>query len=242
MSANDQPNDNPNQLPTMGGGKKGGARPGSGRPSSASLQERAEGLDMRDQELIDREAKLIEREAALDSQGIDPNPAPIQPISDGTGKGENPKAVRVAMGKSKRLYADPYIKKYPHAKLMWVNDMNGDVQRWIDAGAEPVPRETQDSRTFEGITDRQDSKWVRAIGGDDGMGGHFWVYLLMMSLERYDEVELAPLRERQEDIKRAMSRGKDQSDGAGGELESYAPHLPTGGQGFEKIQDHIVGR
>jgi hypothetical protein len=87
-------------------------------------------------------------------------------------------------------------------------------------------------RVFEGITDAAESKWVRSIGGDDGMGGHFWVYLLMIEPEVYDEVKLAPQRARQELIRRAMKLGKDASgdDTAGPKLPSYAPYLPTGDQ------------
>ena len=230
-------------LPTMGNTSKGGARPGAGRPSSKQMDERADGLNMRDAELTDREAALQLREAALEGQGIDPNPAPIQPAqASREHSADNPKAIRKQMSQGKRLDATIYEKEHPDKKLMWVNDMNGDVQRWINAEAEPVPLLENASRSFEGITDAHESKWVRAVGGDDGMGGYYWVYLLMIDPEIYDDVELEPLRQRQQAIKDAMTAGRDASEGAGGELEAYAPNLPTGGRGFEQIQDHMVGR
>ena len=138
---------------------------------------------------------------------------------------------RKPLGQTRRLDAAPYLAEHPDKKLMWVNDMNGDVQRWIDAGAEPVPVKNRSGRTFEGITDTHESKWVRAIGGDDGMGGSFWVYLLMVEPEIYEQEHVAPMRERQEAIHRAMYGGRDQSDSQSG-LQSYAPHLPTGDRGM----------
>ncbi len=216
------------KLPTMG-------KQGPGRPSKAEMDEREALLEERERQLDERQERL---EAELEA-----NPAPIQSASEQTNrtKGENQKSIRRQMGQGKRLNADRYVELHPEKKLLWINEMNGDVQRWINAGAEPVPVETNDSRKFEGITDQHESKWVRSVGGDDGMGGHFWVYLLMIDPKTYDEVELAPLRERQQAIKDAMTRGKDQSDSESG-LESYAPNLPTGGRGFQQITDEITGR
>ena len=147
----------------------------------------------------------------------------------------NPKAIRRDIGRSKRLDADKYLEAHPEMQLMWINDLSGDVQRWIDEGAEPVPVLSKASKVFEGITDKVDSKWVRGIGGDDGMGGHFWVYLLMIDPKTYDEVKLAPQRARQELIRRAMKIGSDGSamDGTGPRLPTYAPNLPTGDRGVD---------
>lgn len=202
-------------------------------------------LDARENELANRERLLLEREAKLDAKGIDPNPAPIQSATAGapTNTAPNPQAIakEIEVG---RKFPDvqPYLDKYPDKKLMWINDLNGDVQRWIDANAEPVPRLINEARKFEGLTDKVESKWTRVVGGDDGMGGHYWVYLLMMDPQRYDQVALAPLRARQQAIQDSLIRGSDQSDGAGGELNSYAPNLPSGGRGFEQIRDHLTGR
>ncbi len=216
------------------------------RPVKPTSKTKAD-LQRENADLKDTVKAMEERMSALEARGIDPNPAPIQsatpePEVASMRGSQNQKAIRTAMGQPKRLDADKYIRAYPGKQLMWINDMNGDVQRWIDVGAEPVPVKGNDSRTFEGITDRHESKWVRSVGGDDGMGNHFWVYLMMIDPDTYEDVKTAPLRERQAHIKAALRRGRDQSDGAGEELESYAPNLPTGGQGFEQIQDHLTGK
>ena len=197
---------------------------------------------------LKKQIARMEAQATPDEgiQPVDQVPAPVQnlqtePEADLKG-GRNPKATAAPLGLGKRLDATKYNMKYPDKKLMWINDTNGDVQRWIDVGADPVPVLENASRTFEGITDRHESKYVRAIGGDDGMGGHHWVYLLMMEPELYDHVKVEPLRQRQKAIQEALHRGRDQSEGAGGELQAYAPHLPTGGKGFQTIQDHLTGR
>jgi len=233
-----EPENTTPSIPAMGDEATGGAARKAGRPSNAQLKDENVRLAA---ELDQLRSQVATQEAGP----LDPNPAPITPATADPAaalKGAaNQKAIRTVMGQAKRLDADKYVAAHPDKRLMWINDMNGDVQRWIDAGAEPVPVQTRNSRHFEGITDRHESQWVRAVGGDDGMGNTYWVYLLMMSLERYDEVKLAPLRARQAAIKEALSRGSDQSDGAGGELAAYAPNLPTGGRGFQQIQDHLTG-
>jgi hypothetical protein len=144
---------------------------------------------------------------------------------------DNPKAVRADMQQKRNLDADYYVQRYPDMQLMWINDIGGEVQRWIDAGAEPVQVENRSGRTFAGITDKHESEWVRAVGGDDGMGNHFWVYLLMIDREEYNRIKLDPVKKRQLDIQNALYSGHDQSDSRSG-LKSYAPELPTGDIGM----------
>ncbi len=164
---------------------------------------------------------------------------PRKPINEGMAdEREANQFGAVPLGQPRNLDADRYIAKYPGRKLMWVNDIGGDVQRWIDAGAEPVPRATA-GKVFEGLTDVTESKWERAIGGDDGSGNSFWVYLLVIDEDIYDRVHLAPERARQKAIDDAMRGGVNQSDEGqvmrqGGRIETYAPNLPTGtGRGLE---------
>ena len=158
--------------------------------------------------------------------------------------GHDSRSSRKPMGQVKRLDADKYVEAYPEKKLMWVNDVDGQVQRWVDAGAEPVPvkipgeRQAREVKEFAGITDRHDSEWVRAIGGPDGQGGTLYVYLLMIEPEVYDELVTYPERERQHNIRRRIMGGTDQSDDSTGpKLPSYAPNLPTGGTGFDESRD-----
>ena len=125
--------------------------------------------------------------------------------------------------------------------MLWVNDRRGDVQRWINEGAEPVPVHTKAAKVFEGITDAHESKWVRNIGGEDARG-HFWVYLLMINPQLYYELKTGPERERQRMIREAIIAGADQSNyGDGPKLPSYSPNLPTGdGMGFKESRETIA--
>lgn len=231
---------------TKSSGAMGGQRDGAGRKTNKELEDRSAGLDAQAEDLAKREADMQAREEALSAKGIDPNPAPIQPLNERVvhSKGENPKAIRKEMGRAKKLDADFYVAEYPEMQIFWVNDMDGDVQRWINAGANPVPVTRNSNRSFEGITDKLESKWVRAVGGSDGMGAYYWVYLMMIARARYYELEIAPVVERQDAMRAAMSRGQDQSKLSKSEagIETYAPNLPTGGRGLQKVTDHMTGR
>ena len=172
--------------PTLPGEPGGEMKVPAAKRTHATLDEREAAQETRQMEMDAREQELLAREkAAFDGTLPDRTS-----INEGTVEREhsqmNPKAIRRDIGRSKRLDADKYLDAHPDMQLMWINDLSGDVQRWIDEGAEPVPVVSKQSRTFEGITDKVDSKWVRGIGGDDGMGGHFWVYLLMIDPETYD--------------------------------------------------------
>lgn len=225
----------------------------SGRPTNKQLDDRSEQLDGKAADLERREKDLAAR-----MMDIRPMTEP-EPMDDDAELGpnmrrsvgrhaqrqthglHNPKAIRKPMGNSKRLDADIYNELYPDAQLMWINDRNGSVQRWINEGAEPVPVQTRAARIFEGITDAHESKWVRAIGGEDRRG-HYWVYLLMIDPQIYYEVKIAPERERQRMIREAILSGMDRSDySQGPKLPSYKPNLPTGeGQGFAETRETIA--
>ncbi len=204
------------------------------RPTTKELDERTAELETREQALAEREANLhaefepaMVRRTSTDELGA-------------SNEGQNPKSVRRDMGRAKRLDADKYLEIHQDKALMWINDIGGDVQRWIDEGAEPVPVVSKATRSFEGLTDKTESQWVRAIGGDDGFGGHFWVYLLMIDPEVYQEIKIDPQLERQAAIRASIQAGADQSDyGAGPKLPSYAPNLPTGGRGIDIQQETV---
>ena len=144
---------------------------------------------------------------------------------------------RMALGAQRTMNADFYVNKYPDKKLMWINDVNGEVEKWIEIGAEPVPAVNKALKHFKGITDRKDGEWVKVNVGADGNGGGLFAYLLMMDAEEYDYIKVQPLVERQKEISLALGRGTSEEDGAlprGGKVTTYAAELPTGGEGFER--------
>jgi hypothetical protein len=205
------------------------------KPAAPTAQE----LEERTAELEARSAELDKREANMHAE-FEPRPERTSIDELGARNDENPKAMRRDMGRAKRLDADKYLEIHQDKTLMWINDIGGDVQRWLDEGAEPVPVVSKAARHFEGLTDRVESQWVRSIGGDDGFGGHFWVYLLMIDPAVYQEIKIDPERERQAAIRRSIQAGVDQSAyGAGPKLPSYAPNLPTGGRGIDIQQETV---
>ena len=150
------------------------------------------------------------------------------------------KKVRRQIGAQIKMDMQPYIDQYPDKKLMLINDVDGDVQRWIDAGAEPIPSKLPDRKIFKGLNDRADSEWVRFVAGQNPTGEAYYAYGLMMDPKSYDEYKLAPQRQRQEDIHKAMRRGVVDNSGSfegGGDVKAYAANLPTGeGQGYNEIR------
>lgn len=205
--------------------------PAAKKPTAKQLNERDAELAQRQIDMDEREQTLLKREAEAfdktlpDRTSIDEGAAPADEHGD-----HNPKSIRKPIISGKQL-ADitQYLERYQDMQLLWVNDLQGDVQRWIDVGAEPVPVHSLAKKTFEGITDKVESKWVRSVGGDDGMGGHFWVYLMMIEPDAYHEVRIQPQLDRQELIRRAMKAGADESGMEGGiMIPTYAPNLPTG--------------
>ncbi|MGI9251266.1 MAG: hypothetical protein ACR2PR_08720 [Pseudohongiellaceae bacterium] len=220
--------------------------PMGGRPSKKQLVDRTKELNAREAEIEQREQALAQQAEEMEARQNEQPAITTLPPRQSTDEvvmratGENQKSVRRQMGQHRRLDVDKYVEKYQDKKLMLVNDMNGDVQRWIDEGAEPVPMMTT-RRQFEGITDKSESNWVRFVGGDDGMGNHFWVYLLMIDHDQYNEVKVSPERERQRLIHESIYGGGDRSemDGAGPKLPTYQPYLPSGDRGFDESRETI---
>lgn len=160
-----------------------------------------------------------------------------QPVKEGNHK--ETKTIRRGIGQQLRMDMTPYNDAYPNKQLMLINDMDGDVQRWLDAGAEPIPSKIAGRKEYKGLNDREDNEWVRFVGGQTKQGETFWVYGLMMDPDLYDEYKNAPNRQRQADIKKAMGAGHSEESGAlagGGSVQTYAANLPTGaGQGYNQI-------
>lgn len=240
------------QTPTMGAGAS------SRNMSRSELQkqnselkkeleqteERSAGQDMREGELDERERDLQQREerlAALEKASSQEGLPPRVSTNEGTLKehsqaATNSRATKDPLEMGKKFPdITPYLQKYgEEMQLMWVNDVDGDVQRWIDLGAEPVPWNVDRNRHFEGITDQHESKWVRIVGGESRSGA-FYVYLLMIGKEDYDRLKLAPVRHRQELIQRAMRMGV--TDESEADMPTYAPNLPSGERGLEQLRE-----
>ena len=145
---------------------------------------------------------------------------------------------RPDMGKRKRLDATFYqaLPEYADKTLFFINDQDGDIERWFEVGAEPVPKRTRSTQTFKGINDNVSNEWeYKTVGTDDG-GNPVRCYLLCMDSEEYHEVKIAPLLKRQREIESAMGMGKvDESakvmPNVKG-LRTYSPNLPDGGSGL----------
>jgi len=231
----------------------------NGPKVEAAIDAEQQQLDQRQAELDERDAILREREQQVDeaarqladastmasTPGALPERQSIDEVIARDGKGENPLAIRSEIENGKKFpNIRKYLEKYKGQKLLWVNEFNGDVTRWIEVGAEPVPLLVKPSQVFEGITDKVESKWVRAVGGEMA-GGVMWVYLMVCSNEVYERVRIAPQKARQELIRRAMRLGVNQSNenpqGQGFRVDTYAPNLPTGGTGYQEQHETAQG-
>ncbi len=142
------------------------------------------------------------------------------------------------------FYHEKYGAEY---KLMWILDEGGQLDRWIDAGAEPVERESRNSKKFEGLTNRHDSPYMRVVGGVDAGGNTVYQYLLMIAHELYDEIKTQPLRQRQKEIRQAMGldaeagedievQALDAMQGNKAGLKTYAANNLDGSAGFNQVR------
>lgn len=164
-----------------------------------------------------------------------------EPVTEDGSKAN--KNVRKGMGQQLKMDMTPYLEQYPNMQLMLINDIEGDVQRWLDAGAVPIPAKIPDRKIFEGLNDKVDNKWVRFVGGSRADNGEtYYTYGLMMEPEAYAQYKHAPMDQRKADIKASMTAGKTDQDGGanlpgGGQVMTYAANLPTGqGQGYNELR------
>ncbi len=152
---------------------------------------------------------------------------------------ENSKAVRPSLSRNMKLDSTFYEEDAPHMKHMKINDLDGDVQWWIDRGAKPVERKSEQRTIYKGLNDKGDSEYVCWHGGESD-GTPFKVWLLRMSPEDYQHYKTGPEEQRQKDIHNSMYRnaGKDPTGNSQG-AQTYAPNLPDGSgkQGFNQIRD-----
>ena len=152
------------------------------------------------------------------------------PITENNEKGG--KQVRPTLSNKYILDSEVYEQLLPDKKLMKINDVNGEVQWWIDRGAEPVPVMHDKRKTFKGLNDKNESEWVCWPGGTHD-GTPFKVYLLQIDPELYEHYKTGPENKRKKDIREAMYRGK----GTESDAPTYAPNLPdSDGRGFNSIR------
>lgn len=150
----------------------------------------------------------------------------------------------VSLNRKKRIDTSIYEDKYPGKKFCVINDMDGDVQKYIDAGFEPVKSANRTDREFKGLTDRNTGEWVKWVVGTSDAGVALDAYLLMIDKDMYQQIITGPLKARNHEIQQAMGlaarngeAGADARDGA--KVETYAPNLPTGGQGFDMETQNV---
>lgn len=144
----------------------------------------------------------------------------------------------LAIGRQKRLDADQYIEAEPDKQFMWINDLDGEVQKWLSLGAAPQQRQSFSEKIYPGLNDHDSNEYVKVHGGADEGGNPFYVYLLKMDHEAYQETKLDPLKARQAEILNAMGMGSggmaDESAElpSGNSLKTYAANNVTGSKGF----------
>lgn len=140
----------------------------------------------------------------------------------------------------KRLDSKFYEDDQPHMQFMWIADIDGQVQHWLRLGAVPQePKPGEYDKEFPGLTDKNKGNYVQVTAGTvDGVP--YNQILLKMSKEDYKRVKLDPQDRRNKEIQEAMGRkgraGEATEEARNGDtIATYAPNLPTGGQGFEQI-------
>jgi len=153
----------------------------------------------------------------------------------------HPEAKKTTLSRSRRMDISAYEAAYPDKKIALINDLNGDVQRWIDAGAVPIESRLPNRKVYKGLTDAEDGNWVRFVGGEVG-GKPYYVYALMMDPVLYHEFKNVPDLERQRQINEALHSGRSLEDSSSQpqHLKSYAPTLPDGmGVGYNEIRPNL---
>ncbi len=191
---------------------------------------------------IPKKDNLLDKEDPLSSMSSgkkSPNEPRRQPVGTPTKSLDMAQKIRMAQGKQRRLDASYYenLPEYQNKSFMWINDMDGDVEKWLHLGAELVPRQNKSMRYYEGFTDRAASEWEMVPGvGSDDKGNTITAYLLMMDADLYHQLKIQPQADKNNHIRNAMGVNIDsESKKLGGGLQTYSPNLPTGGQGFQQI-------
>jgi len=146
----------------------------------------------------------------------------------------------VSLDRTKRLDISHYQRAMPNKAFCWINDMDGEVEKYLEAGFTPVERKSRSNVHYEGITDRGGDKWEKRVVGTHDSGQAMHAYLLMMDKDQYHDVKIKPLAERNQHIQEAMGlaakKGEvDDKARDGSDLKTYAANTPTGAKGFEQM-------
>lgn len=109
-----------------------------------------------------------------------------QPLTAKDTKGRlDAKQIRRALGRQPRLDATQYQEAHPDKAVFWVNDQNGDVEKWLyDIGASYVPEFKHNIRDKTDSHSSHVHRWV----GSDQYGRPMRAFLLMLDKETYQQI------------------------------------------------------
>ena len=148
----------------------------------------------------------------------------------------------VSNDKQKRLDSSWYEEKYPHLKFMWIYNSGGEVDNQLRRGASIQKDELEDQVVGEthGYKGKNRNGYVSVIAGVDQGGNSVEQILMHMPKEEYQTKVIDRKHNKNQAIREAMGRSAksgeaSSADRDGAEVDTYAPNLPTGGQGFEEI-------
>lgn len=145
---------------------------------------------------------------------------------------------RMAMGPQLRIDTSHYeaMSEYRDMQLFGALS-DGDVDRWLALGAQPVPRVSKSSFIYKGINDRLETEYQVYPAVSVVEGRPIDMFLLFMPKEDYQKFKIDPLNKRNEEIRAAMGIGKI-DDGSRvmssvKGLKTYAPHVSEDKKGID---------
>jgi hypothetical protein len=153
-------------------------------------------------------------------------------------KMDDAEKTRNAIGQQLRLDTRHYEMMPEYADMQLFGALsNGDVDMWLDLGAQPVPRASKTGKIYKGINDRLDSEYqiYPAVSHIDG--NPVDMFLLFMPKEDYQKYKIDPLNKRNQEIQTAMGIGKvseeDRVMSNVKGLKTYAPSVGDGKSGLD---------
>tara|TARA_R110000868_G_scaffold142824_4_gene360354 strand:- start:587 stop:1138 length:552 start_codon:yes stop_codon:yes gene_type:complete len=146
--------------------------------------------------------------------------------------------VRTAIGAQKRIDYEHYLRMPEYKdKQLFLAHSNGDVDRWLALGAQPVPRVSKSTTIYKGINDRMDTEYqvYPSVSVIDGLP--IDAFLLFMEVDEYHRLKVAPLQNRQQELDKAMGIGKASDSvadmGHVKGLKTYAPNVASDTVGLQ---------
>jgi hypothetical protein len=154
--------------------------------------------------------------------------------------------VRVAIGKQSRLDASQYLRDPENEgyTLFWCSTENGEVDKWLGLGAEPVRAKSKAAKVYKGLNDNIASEYACVPGvGVDEAGNAVTNYLLKLPEEEYEKLRIQPKLSRNHAILEALGVGRIEEESKTMPqvkgLKTYAPNLPDGGKGLSQEQEQV---